>query len=137
MVYLADETIDTLRLEVESDASNASDGLDRLTKSLLSLNSATGNAQTGLANYAKQIKSFADSAARLKNIKFPDIANLIPAGNGAGLTTLAQGMSALAQSTRELASVRLGDVSKSVTRLERLGAQISAVLFLHCNRLPD
>ena len=118
---MPDNTIDTLRLEVESEASNASEGLDRLTKSLLGLSDATSRGQSGLANYAKQIKAFADSAAKLKDLKFPDISSLIPQGNGENLNSLAMGMSALAQSTRDLASVRLGDVSKSITRLERLG----------------
>lgn len=62
------ETIDTLELQIQSDAGNASDGLDRLVRSLTQLHGASGSALSGMKNLSSGIQSMADSIERLANL---------------------------------------------------------------------
>lgn len=64
---MADQTIDSLSLEINSDAKKAASGIERLTNSLLALDKGTRSGLSGLSKMAVQMKNLSGYFGNIQN----------------------------------------------------------------------
>lgn len=107
---MAENTIDTLSLQIESDAQKSFKSIDRLTSSLIGLGKATDriNAKS-FGNLSQNIKSFSSAVRGLKNVAIPDFSGIVNSFtrlNGATFDT--SGINNVAKALKGLASVDMG-----------------------------
>lgn len=62
------EKIDTISIEIESDAQKAADGIDRMVGKLIDLEKATAKTESGLSRFANMFRGFSNSFKNLDNI---------------------------------------------------------------------
>lgn len=73
---MADTNIESLSLQISSDASSAISGIEALSKSLLTLKSATSGGFGNLSSLAKQMQSLSTSANSISSSSVNGISNL-------------------------------------------------------------
>lgn len=92
---MADNTIDTLELQIKSSSNQADKALDRLSASLLGLSKSAKRMNSSLPSALESIKSISKSIGGISNFKTPDFSGLVT----------------------EFGKLKNIDVSKSVTSL--------------------
>ena len=92
---MADNTIDTLELEIKSSSNQADKALDRLSASLLGLSKSAKRMNSSLPSALESIKIISKSIGGISNFKTPDFSGLVT----------------------EFGKLKNIDVSKSVTSL--------------------
>lgn len=65
---MADNTIDTLQLKIESDAQQAANGIDRMVSKLIDLEKTTAKTESGFGKFANMFRSFSNSFKNLDGI---------------------------------------------------------------------
>ena len=70
---MADNTIDTLSIEIQSNASGASRSIDDLCNKLDRLNRITLSGAGNLSNYSRQLQSFNRTAQQLNHLNFNNL----------------------------------------------------------------
>lgn len=125
---MADDVIDRLSLEVESDANNAENALSRLSRSLMNLRNSVKGLENmkadGLKNIAKEITSIGNSirgigdvekgVSQIKKISEIEIGNI---------KEIAEGARTISSSLNELSSIKLNlsgstETLKNVEKIE-------------------
>ena len=98
---MADNTIDTLDLQIKSDATKAAKQLDVLANKLENLGDSFDKLSgSSIGNYSKSMKEFSDSLSGLKNIKVSGISKELAELNKLDFSGLKKNLS----STKEISS---------------------------------
>lgn len=125
---MADNVIDSLSLEISSNAGSAADGLDRLTKSMLKLGESTGAIKgtqlKNITNFAAGIKEVTHNLSGFENFAkaAAGIRELTAAANEAKGT--ARGFTAISKNLRELTGIDFSNLSANAAGLNIFSAAI-------------
>lgn len=150
---MADDVIDRLSLEVESDANNAENALSRLSRSLMNLRNSVkglGNMKAdGLKNIAKEITSIGNSIRGIGDVEkgISQIKKIseIEIGN---IKEIAEGVKTISSSLNELNSIKLDingimeplkDIEKievDTTKLRKISNDIKKLSSIDAGAIP-
>ena len=137
---MADNTIDTLELQINSNSSRAAKSLDNLAKKLYSLNNAFKSVDNGgLRNYSREIGKVSASIKSLNGIRMsvPNLSGLTKQltnlsninfaalnGSGSSLKDLASGLSAISGfqniSVPKVDTKNINSITKAIERMEKI-----------------
>ena len=137
---MADNTIDTLELQINSNSSRAAKSLDNLAKKLYSLNNAFKSVDNGgLRNYSREIGRVSASIKTLNGIRVsvPNLSGLAKQlsnlsninfaalnGNGSSLKDLASGLSAISGfqniSVPKIDTKNINSITKAIEKMEKI-----------------
>ena len=107
---MAENTIDTLSLQIESDAKKSFQSIDRLTSSLIGLGKATDRLNAkGLGTFAQDLKTFTSAIRGLKKVTIPDFSGIADSLSKLGGTAFdVKSINKVMKSLTDLASVDMG-----------------------------
>lgn len=137
---MADNTIDTLELQINSNSSRAAKSLDNLAKKLYSLNNAFKSVDNGgLRNYSREIGKVSASIKSLNGIRMsvPNLSGLTKQltnlsninfaalnGSGNSLKDLASGLSAISGfqniSVPKVDTKNINSITKAIEKMEKI-----------------
>lgn len=137
---MADNTIDTLELQINSNSSRAAKSLDNLAKKLYSLNNAFKSVDNGgLRNYSREIGKVSASIKSLNGIRMsvPNLSGLTKQltnlsninfaalnGSGSSLKDLASGLLAISGfqniSVPKIDTKNINSITKAIGKMEKI-----------------
>lgn len=124
---MAENTIDTLQLNVESDAQKAVKALNSLSSSLLGVQKAAKRMDaSSLTKFSSGIKGFANSMEKFKDLKVPDFSNF--ADNMSklkGIDLKSSGVTNTVNALKRLSEVE--DLSKSAKNISKITGSIGGL----------